>query len=88
MTPIRNTTDWIQVNPNKKDRMAQTRPVVTEATVMMLMNSSISFDIGVCLFSKPEANPAILPITVLSPVATTIPWQTPMESENKTRSID
>merc|ERR1711899_673139 len=43
----------------------------------MWMKCAISLAIGVSPMSRPEASPAILPITVLSPMLTTIPTAVP-----------
>lgn len=47
------------------------------STVMILVNFSISIDRVVCMFSVDEARPAILPMTVLSPVFMTTPTPVP-----------
>ena len=60
-----------------KAMMKKLTPRKTATAVMIWMKCSISLAIGVCPPSRPEASPAILPITVLSPMLTTIPMQVP-----------
>lgn len=45
----------------------------------------ISFAIGVSPVSKPEAKPAILPITVLSPQLITTPLAVPKDKTRETK---
>ena len=56
-------------------------PKNTATPVMMWMKWLISLAIGVSPVSKPEAKPAIRPITVLSPMLMTMPLAVP-EKQN------
>ena len=58
--------------------MKKVTPKKTATPVMMWMKCSISRAIGVLPVSRPEARPAMRPITVLSPQLTTIPRAVPV----------
>ena len=56
-------------------------PRKTATPVIKWIKWAISFAIGVSPDSNPDAKPAILPITVLSPMFTTIPFAVPEETK-------
>ena len=60
-----------------KAMMKKVTPKKTATPVMIWMKWAISLAIGVSPVSNPVANPAILPMTVLSPTFTTIPLAVP-----------
>lgn len=77
MIPMRKMTASSQVYSRIRDRMKKETPRNTATPVMRWMKCSISSAMGVWPPSKPEASVAILPITVRSPVYTTIPRAVP-----------
>lgn len=58
--------------------MNSNNPIIIAVILTQLTKRIISLAIGVGRLSKLEANPAILPITVLSPHAITTPFAVPM----------
>merc|ERR1719264_2202148 len=87
--PIRKMTASSQLYPRMKAMMKKVTPRKTATPVMMWMKCSISLAMGVCPPSRPEANPAILPMTVLSPMLTTMPTAVPSTAfvEKKARFL-
>jgi len=77
MIPIKNITATNQWYPKIKERTKNVTPRVTATPVMIWMKCSISTAIGVLPDPNPLAKFAIRPMTVLSPVWTTIPVQVP-----------
>ena len=75
--PIRKMTASSQSYPRRKAMMKKVTPKKTATAVMRWIKWAISLAIGVEPLSRPEARPAILPITVLSPVLITQPMQVP-----------
>ena len=60
-------------NPLLGTNNANNRNICHQANQVKNLNGLVCFPIGVSPVSRPEARPAILPITVLSPIITTIP---------------
>lgn len=77
MIPMRKMTASSQVYSRIRERMKKDTPRNTATPVMMWIKCSISAAMGVWPPSSPEARVAILPITVRSPVYTTIPRAVP-----------
>lgn len=63
------------------DRMKKVTPRKTATPVMMWMKCSISLAMGVLPVSRPEVSVAMRPITVRSPVHTTMPRAVPVQQE-------
>ena len=72
-----------------KAMMKKVTPRKTATPVMMWMKWAISLAIGVSPMSNPEARPAILPITVQSPMLMTMPLAVPSTAlvEKKARFL-
>ena len=77
MMPMRKMTASSQVYSRIRERMKKDTPRNTATPVMMWIKCSISAAMGVWPPSSPEASVAILPITVRSPVYTTMPRAVP-----------
>lgn len=77
MMPMRKMTASSQVYSRIRERMKKDTPRNTATPVMIWMKCSISAAMGVWPPSSPEASVAILPITVRSPVYTTMPRAVP-----------
>ena len=69
--------------------MKKETPRKTATPVMMWIKWAISLAIGVSPVSKPMARPAMRPITVLSPIMTTMPLAVPSTAlvEKKARFL-
>ena len=69
--------------------MKKVTPRKTATPVMMWMKWAISLAMGVSPVSSPEAKPAMRPMTVLSPMFTTIPRAVPSTAlvEKKARFL-
>lgn len=77
MIPMRKMTASSHVYSRIRERMKKDTPRNTATPVMSWIKCSISAAMGVWPPSSPEARVAILPITVRSPVYTTIPRAVP-----------
>lgn len=77
MMPMRKMTASSQVYSRISERMKKETPKNTATPVIMWIKCSISAAMGVWPPSSPEARVAILPITVRSPVYTTMPRAVP-----------
>lgn len=77
MIPMRKMTASSQVYSRIRERMKKDTPRNTATPVMMWIKCSISAAMGVWPPSSPDASVAILPITVRSPVYTTMPRAVP-----------
>ena len=67
--------------------MKKVTPKKTATPVMMWMKCSISRAIGVLPVSRPEARPAMRPITVLSPMLMTIARAVPVSIPANSNAI-
>lgn len=88
MIPMRKMTASSQEYPKMMDRMKKDTPRKTATPVMMWIKCSISLAMGVFPVSSPEVSVAMRPITVRSPVQTTIPRAVPDRETNKSHTCD
>lgn len=83
MIPMRKMTASSQEYPKMIDRTKKDSPRKTATPVMMWIKCSISLAMGVFPVSSPEVSVAMRPITVRSPVQTTIPRAVPNSETEK-----
>lgn len=77
MIPIRKMAAEMKSYPIHNATTKNETPKNTATAEIHLTKWVTSFDIGVSKLSNPEAKPAILPIKVPSPTATTMPLAVP-----------
>lgn len=87
MIPMRKMTASNQVQPRMIDRIKKLTPRKTATPVIIWMKCSISLAMGVFPVSRPEVRVAMRPMTVRSPVQTTIPRAVP-DREEKTATFN